>query len=160
MADILLVVLGALCMLVGLLGCLLPVLPGPPLSWTGLLLLHLSKHVDFSVKFLFIWAGITLLVTVLDYIVPIWGTRKFGGSKSGTWGAAIGMLAGIFIFPPIGLIILPFAGAFLGELLEGKETALAFRAALGTFIGFLLGTGLKLAASLMMTFYFVRAFFV
>jgi uncharacterized protein YqgC (DUF456 family) len=147
-------------MLVGLLGCLLPVLPGPPLSWAGLFLLHLSEFADFTVNFLVVWAVITLVVTVLDYIVPIWGARKFGGSRAGTWGAAIGMVAGIFIFPPVGLILLPFLGAFLGELLEGKETALAFRAALGTFIGFLLGTGIKFAASLMMTFYFVRAFFL
>jgi uncharacterized protein YqgC (DUF456 family) len=160
MADILLLVLGIMCMLIGLLGCMLPVLPGPPLSWAGLLLLHFSDYADFSLNFLIFWAAITLLVTVLDYIVPVWGAKKFGGSRSGTWGAAIGMVAGIFIFPPVGLILMPFLGAFIGELLEGKETALAFRAALGTFIGFLLGTGLKLAASLMMTFYFVRAFFV
>ncbi|MFN8206672.1 MAG: DUF456 domain-containing protein [Bacteroidales bacterium] len=160
MVDILLLVSGIICMLAGLLGCLLPVLPGPPLSFAGLFLLHLSKYTDFSIKFLVVWAAITIVVTVLDYIVPVWGARKFGGSRSGTWGAAIGMVAGLFIFPPVGLILLPFMGAFIGELLEGKETALAFRAALGTFIGFLLGTGLKLAASLMMTFYFVRAFFI
>lgn len=137
-------------MMVGILGCLLPVLPGPPISYIGLLLLHFTRFADFSSTFLLTWACIVIIVTVLDYIVPIWGTKKFGGSKSGMWGAAIGLVAGIFFLPPIGIIAGPFAGAFIGEALTGKNSKDAFRAGLGSFLGFLAGVGIKLAASIIM----------
>lgn len=87
-------------MLAGIIGCVVPVLPGPPLSYAGLLLLHFTRFGHFSISFLLIFAGIAILVTVLDYIVPILGTKKYGGSKAGVWGSTIGLLAGMFFFPP------------------------------------------------------------
>ena len=97
---------------------------------------------------------------MLDYIVPIWGTKKFGGSKAGMWGAAIGLVIGIFVLPPLGIIVGPFAGAVIGETLTGKKAAEAFRAGLGSLLGLMMGVGLKLAASLAMTFYFVKELIV
>jgi len=156
MGDILLTAGGAALMIVGIVGCVLPVIPGPPLSFVGLLLLHFSKYAEFSFEFLMIFGSIAVIVTVLDYIVPIWGTKKFGGSKSGMWGAGIGLVIGIFVLPPLGIIVGPFAGAVIGEALTGKKAAGAFRAGLGSLLGLMMGVGLKLAASLAMTFYFVK----
>ncbi|KPK84573.1 MAG: hypothetical protein AMS27_09575 [Bacteroides sp. SM23_62_1] len=159
MTDILLVGFGSALMILGLLGCILPVIPGPPLSFIGLIVLHFTKFADFSYTFFLLWGSVAIIVTVLDYVVPIWGTKKFGGSKSGMWGAGIGLVVGLFFFPPLGIIIGPFAGAVIGEAITGKDTKASFRAGLGSFLGLLMGVGIKLAASVMMTFYFIREFF-
>lgn len=158
MMDILLIVLGVVCILTGIAGCILPVIPGPPLSWLGLLLLHFTRYGQFSTNFLLVMAFLALAVTVLDYIIPVWGTKKFGGSKAGMWGATIGIFLGLFFFPPAGLIIGPFIGAIIGEVIAGKDSTSAFKAGLGSFIGFLLSTGLKLGVSLMMAVYFFKEF--
>ncbi|MDX9696610.1 MAG: DUF456 domain-containing protein [Bacteroidales bacterium] len=157
--DYFLLVLSILLIITGLLGCVLPVLPGPPFSFLGLLLLHFTKFADFTVTFLIITAVLAIIVTVLDYIVPIWGTKKFGGSKAGQWGATIGMIIGMLFLGPLGLIFGPLVGAIIGELIKGTESRQALRAGFGAFIGFLLGVGLKLAASLYMTYHYVKAFF-
>jgi uncharacterized protein len=156
MTDYLLLSLGIVFCIIGILGCLLPVLPGPPINYLALILLHFSRFADYSTTFLVVMAIITILVTVMDYIIPIWGTKSFGGTKAGMWGATIGMLAGIFVLPPVGLILGPFAGAFIGESLQGKSSAESLKASMGTLLGFFLGIGLKLAVSLMMCFYFIR----
>jgi uncharacterized protein YqgC (DUF456 family) len=160
MADLLLTAGGSLLMIVGLIGCVLPVIPGPPLSFIGLLLLHFSKYADFSFEFLLMFGCVAVIVTALDYVVPIWGTKKFGGSKAGMWGAAIGLVLGLIFLPPLGIIIGPFAGAVIGEALTGKEARHAFKAGLGSLLGLMMGIGLKLAASITMTFYFVRELIV
>ena len=156
MADLLLTAGGALLMIVGLVGCVLPVIPGPPLSFIGLLLLHFTRYADFSFEFLLMFGCIAVIVTILDYIVPIWGTKKFGGSRAGMWGAAIGLVLGLIFLPPLGVIIGPFAGAVIGEALTGKKAEKAFRAGLGSLLGLMMGIGLKLAASIAMTFYFIK----
>jgi uncharacterized protein YqgC (DUF456 family) len=160
MVDIILVIIGIILIGLGIAGCILPIIPGPPVSYTGLLLLHFTKYADFSSEFLIFFAFLAIAVTVLDYIVPIWGTKKFGGSKAGIWGATIGMIIGIFFFPPIGIIIGPFLGAFIAEVLKGKDTQKSFKAALGSLFGFMLGVGLKLISSFIMTFYFFKELFI
>lgn len=140
-------------MLTGLVGCILPIIPGPPLSWIGLLLIHFSRFADFSSRFLWITALISIAVTVLDYLIPVWGTKQFGGSRYGMWGATIGMVLGIF-FSPVGMILGAFAGAVIGEAMNGKDSTSAFKSGFGSFIGFMLGIGLKLITSLYFTFRF------
>ncbi|HKJ43351.1 MAG TPA: DUF456 domain-containing protein [Sunxiuqinia sp.] len=152
--DYVLIGFGILLILGGIAGAVLPVLPGPPLSYVGLLLLHFTSKYQFSTKFLVIWAIITVVVYLLDYIIPVWGTKKFGGSKRGVWGSVIGLVIGLILFPPWGIIIGPFAGAVLGELSSGKESKAALRSGFGSFVGFLTGTLLKLIASGMMAWYF------
>ena len=140
-------------MILGIAGCLLPMLPGPPLSYLGLIAIQLSSKINFSPKFLISWGVIVILVSILDYVIPIWGTKYFGGSKYGVWGSMAGLLAGLFI-PPIGIIIGPFLGAVVGEMLSGNRQN-ALKAGFGSFIGFLAGTVVKLLVSLIMLYYFV-----
>jgi uncharacterized protein YqgC (DUF456 family) len=156
MTDIILIIFGVIIMILGIIGCLVPVLPGPPLSFIGLLLLHFTKFGDFTTPTLIIFASMAVFVTVLDYLVPMWGTRKFGGSKYGTRGAAIGLIIGFF-FGPLGIILGPLLGAFTGEMIFKDDFKYAMKAGFGSLVGFLTGVGLKLAASFIMTFYFVKA---
>jgi len=153
--DILLIVLGACFLLVGLLGCILPVIPGPPLSYFALLLLQATRFGHFTPKFLIITAIIMVLITISDYILPMWCAKKWGGSKAGAIGAVLGLLIGLF-FPPIGIIVGPFLGAVGCELIAGRDTKTSLRSGFGSFIGFLLGTGVKLASSIAFTYFFIK----
>ncbi|MCL1865458.1 MAG: DUF456 domain-containing protein [Spirochaetes bacterium] len=158
--EIVLVILAFLFLLVGLLGTVFPILPGPPLSYIGLLLLQLSGYGNFSSTFLWIWAAITVVVTVVDYLLPPWIAQRFGGSRSAAIGSLLGLVAGIFLFPPWGLIIGPFLGALAGELYYDREDkAKAFKVAFGAFLAFILGTGAKLIVSSMMIYYAVKVMF-
>lgn len=152
--DFILIGLGILCVVTGILGCILPALPGPPFNYVALLLLHFTARYHFSIRFLLIWALITVIVVVLDYVIPVWGTKKFGGSRRGVWGSIGGLIVGMFFFPPLGIIVGPIIGAILAELSGGKNQRDALKAGLGSFIGFLAGTLLKLIASGMMTWHF------
>ncbi len=150
--EIFLIILAFACIILGILGSVLPVLPGVPLSYVGILLLHFTEKVQFSTQFLILWAVLVILVQLLDYYVPIWGTKKFGGSKRGVWGCAIGMVVGMF-FGPWGIILGPFAGAIVGELTGGKQTQDAIKAGFGSFMGFLLGIVSKLIVGGFLLYY-------
>lgn len=152
--DIVLIILGALCLLAGIVGCIVPALPGVPLAYVGLWLLHITDRAQFSWQFLLIWGIITVVVQVLDYIIPVWGTKKFGGTKWGTWGSMIGLLLGMFL-GPWGIILGPFMGAVVGELIAGKASSQALRAGFGSFVGLMTGTVIKLICCGMMTYYFI-----
>jgi hypothetical protein len=155
MSDYIFLILGIILMIVGIIGCLVPVLPGPPVSYIGLILLHVTRFGSFSSTVLITLAIVTITVTILDYVVPIWGTRKFGGSKYGARGATVGLVIGLFL-GPAGIIIGPLLGAIVGELIFKDDMKYAIRAGFGSLLGFLTGVGLKLAASFVMTFYFAK----
>lgn len=155
--DTFLIVIAVILLIVGIAGCILPFLPGPPLAYGSLLLLQFTTKKPFTEEFLIIWAIVTLAVVLADYYIPIWGTKKFGGTKSGVWGSTIGLVLGLFFFPPFGIIIGPFLGALVGELINNQDSKKAFRSAFGSFIGFIAGTVMKLGVSLVMGFYFIRA---
>ncbi|MBN1340137.1 MAG: DUF456 domain-containing protein [Bacteroidales bacterium] len=157
--DILWKVSGLALVIVGIIFSVLPVIPGQVVAWSALLLLQLTKPVPFSAGFLALWAFITAAVTLLDYFIPIWGTKKLGGSKQGIWGATLGLISGIFFFPPLGMIIGPFLGAFAGEMIAGKDTRTALKSGLGSFIGFVAGSLMKLAISVIMAYHFITAAF-
>jgi uncharacterized protein YqgC (DUF456 family) len=152
--EILWFVVGGLLILIGIVGCFLPILPGPPLAFLGLWIQQLKEPNPFTSKFLWIWFGITLVVTAIDYWAPVYATKKFGGSKAGIWGCMIGLLLG-FWMGPFGIIIGPLAGAFIGEIMNNQDSSKAMRAALGSFIGFLLSTLLKLILCVIMFWYWV-----
>jgi uncharacterized protein YqgC (DUF456 family) len=155
MSDYILLILGILLMILGIIGCLVPVLPGPPFSFLGLILLHLTRFGQFTIATLIILGAIAVVVTVLDYIVPVWGTKRFGGSKYGTRGATVGLIIGLFL-GPMGIILGPLIGAFVGEMIFKDDIRYAFKAGFGSLLGFLTGIGLKLAASFVMTYFFVK----
>jgi len=118
--EILLAVLAFLFLLIGLLGSVVPVLPGPPISFIGLLVLQWSGYGNFSSEFLLVWAAITAAVTIIDYILPAWMTKKFGGSRAAVIGSVVGFIVGLLFFPPLGLLVGSFLGAFVGELLNQR----------------------------------------
>ena len=129
------IAIGALVLiLIGFVGSALPVIPGPILSWVGYLLLKWTRFSQDRMEgyetTLWIFLFLVILVTVLDYVVPVWGTKKWGGSKAGMWGATIGLIIGLF-FGPFGIILGPFIGAFLGELISGKKEKEALKAGWG-----------------------------
>ncbi|UBM59213.1 DUF456 domain-containing protein [Marinilongibacter aquaticus] len=154
--DILLLILSLVCLLVGLAGSVLP-LPGPPLSFVGLIVLHYSKFAHFSENTFIAFGLATLAVTVLDYYVPIWGTKKFGGTKAGVRGSTAGMLIGLFT-GPWGIFIGAFLGALLGEMIWGDRPN-ALKAAIGSFAGFAAGIAMKLTLCLFMLYYAAREIF-
>ena len=153
--DIALIVIGIILLIGGIVGCIVPFLPGPPLAYGSLILLQFTRFQPFSLTFLIVWAIVVFVVVLLDYYIPIWGTKRFGGTKGGTWGATIGLLLGLFL-PPVGILIGPFLGAFVGELINRQNTGAAFRSAIGAFVGFLTGTLMKLIICGILTFYFVK----
>ena len=155
--DYFLLIVAILLMILGIIGCLVPILPGPPLSYLGLVAVHFTRFANVSHKLFIILGCIAIAVTILDYVVPIWGTRHFGGSKYGARGATVGLIIGLFLGPP-GVIAGPFIGAVVGELIFKDDIKYALKAGFGSLLGFMTGVGLKLATSLIITFYFVKAF--
>ena len=151
--EILLIILGSLLIVAGFIGSFLPVVPGPPLSYVGLLALQLTASHPFSWQFFLVWGLIVGALMILDNVIPAYGAKTFGGSAYGIWGCIVGMGVGLF-FSPVGLVVGPLAGAFIGELIGGKDSDQAFRSALGSFAGFLASTVLKVVASGLMGYYF------
>ena len=155
---ILLIVIGGILVLVGIAGCVVPVLPGPPISYISLILLSWAyKWKAYSTNFLLVMGIITVAVTVLDFILPIYLPKRYGASKFGIWGSIFGMIVGMIIFPPFGLIIGTFLGAVLGELAFNKDKRASLKAALGVFIGTIAAILLKVSVSGIIGFYFFRA---
>ena len=152
-----LLILGFILMLVGIIGSILPALPGPPISWVGILMLYLCEGISINYWILAVTLLIAVIIGILDYIIPAKGTKYFGGSKYGIWGTNIGLVVGIFAPIPFGFLIGPFVGALVGELIyNSQEKGRAFKAATGSFIGFLAGTFMKVLVSLL----FLGLFFV
>jgi uncharacterized protein YqgC (DUF456 family) len=150
--DIFLLIVGFLLAITGIIGSILPILPGPILGWFGLLLLYLTKIVPINYTLLGITLVVAIAVLVLDYVIPSVGTKKFGGTKFGVIGTTIGLILGIFFFPPIGLIVGPFVGAFIGEMIyDSKNPKKALKVSYGSFIGFLTGTLLKFVVAVIFT---------
>ena len=156
--DIALMIIAGLLMLTGLVGCVLPVLPGVPLAYVGLLLLQLTDKVQFSTTFMLIWLAVVIVIQVLDYYVPAWGTKQFGGSKWGVVGSTLGLIAGLFT-GPWGIVLGPFIGAVIGEWLQFKDWDKALKAGWGSFIGLLIGVVMKLVCCGLMIYYFFAAIF-
>lgn len=158
MTAIVLIILAVILGIIGIIGSIVPGLPGPPVSWIGMLLAFLARRLnnsdnEITTSCLLIWLAIMVVVSILDYVIPSKFTKLAGGSKSGSRGATIGMIIGMFA-TPLGMIPCSLIGAFLAEWLqEDKPVSAAIKAALGTFAGFLAGTGLKLISATCMMYY-------
>ncbi len=146
----LLLILGFACAIVGVFGSFLPVLPGPSISWVGIVLLYFTNAVSANYWILGLSLLFTIALTILDYIIPAKGTKKFGGSSYGIWGTNIGLVVGIFAPIPLGFIIGPFVGAFVGELIYDKQDhKRALKAATGSLLGFLASSFMKFVVCMM-----------
>ena len=153
--ETLVIVLAVLAGLIGIAGSILPGLPGTPVSWVGMLILYIwgsgtnAAGEPMSTSTLLIWGAVVVIVSLIDYVVPMYFTKVTGGSKYAEWGALIGLVAGI-ILTPIGMIAGSFLGAFLAEILYAKkDPTSSLKAAIGSFIGFIAGTGIKTIASVL-----------
>ena len=159
--EIALEIFCALLGVIGILGSVLPILPGPPISYVGMLILYIwgiDTQDDLTRTVMITWLIVAIAVVVLDYIVPSYFTKVTGGSKTAAKASTVGMIIGILFFPPAGMIIGAFLGALVAEMfIEGKELKHSLKAALGSFLGFLFGTGLKLTASGVMMYYIIAA---
>ena len=154
--------------LIGIIGAIIPGIPGPPVSFIGFLVAWLCLDDDFSYWYLIVTGVLAALITVLDYYMPVWGTKKFHGTKSGMWGSTIGLIVSIFVLPwlgitigPLGLgglLLGPFLGALIGELIA-KNNKNAFRSALGSFVGFLLGTFIKFVYCIVIMVFIIKIVF-
>lgn len=149
--DYLLILLALLFCFTGLAGCIIPGLPGPPLNYVALILLQWAFR-PFSVTFLIVWAAAVIIITILDYMLPIWTAKKFGATRQGIIGSIAGMILGIF-FTPIGMIAGLIAGAILGDLIAGQQLHKAVGSGAATAFGTLLTIGIKLIVSGIMAFY-------
>ncbi len=154
--DVIVISLALICGALGLLGAVLPALPGPPFSYAGVLLLLLCDAPDLSVTFLAVSGVVMLLITVVDYILPVWFTQLSGGSRESVRGALAGMLVGLF-FLPLGIIIGPFIGAFAGEYIVCNRSGKAFKVASLSFVAFIVTTALKIVYGAVMLYYIVAA---
>lgn len=152
--DIAFLIIGFFFIILGIMGSFLPILPGPPISWIGLLLLHLTDAVAMNRVFLIITLGIAIVLFVLDYAIPAIGTKKFGGSSYGVMGTTIGLIVGIIAPIPFGILIGPFVGAFVGELLNKADSKTALKAAFGSFLGFLASTFMKFVVTIIYAIFF------
>ncbi|MBO6605684.1 DUF456 domain-containing protein [Psychroserpens sp.] len=157
--DIILVIVAALLMILGIIGSFLPILPGPLTSWVGLLVFHLTDVVPMNWTFLIITFIIALAIWILDYIIPAMGTKRYGGSKAGMIGTTIGLLVGLFSPIPGGIIIGPFFGALIGELIYKSDFDKAVKAAFGSFIGFIASTFIKFVVAIIFLGLFLSKFF-
>lgn len=146
--DITLSIAAFVLSILGIIGCIVPALPGVVLSYAGLLCAWFTSYSHMTSGAIWLWLAVTVAVSVADYFLPAWMTRRFGGSRSGAIGATVGVFAGFFLFPPVGIILGPFVGAVLGELLNDRgNVPKAFLVGFGSFLAFVVGTGVKLAAS-------------
>jgi uncharacterized protein len=155
-------ILAVVCVLGGLAGCILPALPGPPLSYVGFFIVWAARGFEartFGNVAPWVLLGVTIVVTVLDTLAPMLGAKRYGATKWGVWGAVVGLLVGIVWFPPFGMIVGTFVGALAGELLKGQSRRQSMRAAWGVFVGTMVGIVLKLAVSAAIAwFVFVEIF--
>ena len=151
-------ILALICAVVGVVGCVVPILPGTPICYVAILLCQWAGA-GFATNDLIVWAAIAVIVTLVDTYLPVWMTKRFGGSKAASRGAMVGIIVGFFA-GPIGIILGPFFGALIGELThDGSDSARAFKVAFGSFAAFICGTGIKLAASIYMTIEIWKAIF-
>lgn len=148
--EYILLMLSMLLLIGGLVGSVLPALPGLPVSWLGILCLYLTKGVEMNHPILWVSFIVMISVSILDYVIPSQGTKKFGGSKYGVWGTNIGLVVGILAPIPFGFLIGPFVGALVGELIyNSSDQKRALKAATGSLIGFLASTFMKVIVSFM-----------
>jgi uncharacterized protein YqgC (DUF456 family) len=157
MFDIILLTIGLIIAIIGLIGCIVPAIPGPPLNFISLIVLEFVVGGAYSLTFYIVWGIITVATIILDYVFPVWSAKIYKVSNAGIWGSVIGMIVGILFFPPFGMMAGLILGAVIGELMSGKKSQDALKAGMVTFISTLLMIIFKFAVSGIMTYYFIKS---
>ncbi len=142
----------------GIVGTLVPAVPGTPLNMAALLVAYFLCPGEIATHLLFALLVAGLIVIILDYVAPIWMTRAGGGSRRAAWGSTLGLVAGLF-FMPMGLIVGPLIGAFVGEITDSHRPDKAIKVSLWSFAAFLLTTGIKLMAGIVISYYSISAIY-
>lgn len=156
--DLLLIILGSFLLIVGIIGCFVPVIPGPIIAYFALLVLKLSTTSAIGTTWLWVFGILAVSVSIIDNVIPVYTTKRFGGSRAGTIGSLVGLVVGLLFFPPVGFLFGPLLGAFAGELyVHQSDMKAAASAALGALLGVLAGSLLKLALVLWMAWVFYTA---
>lgn len=158
MFDLILLFLGVLLCMVGIVGSFIPIIPGPLTSWFGILVLNLTGAVDFNYYFVVMTLIVSVVISAFDYIIPIVGVKKLGGSKGGLIGASIGLIIGLIILGPLGILFGPFLGAITGEMINNKNLTESIKPALGSLLGILIGSGIKFCLSMVYLFFYLNIF--
>ncbi len=159
MSHIIGLVVASIIFLVGLAGTILPVMPGAPLIWLGMLIYgFIAGFEALGVVFFIVQGLLALAVMGVDYLFTAMGSHYFGGSKAALWGAAGGLLVGLFFFP-FGLLIGPFLGAALADLLFRKKADQALRSGVGASLGFFSALPIKLTLEVIMIVWFLVRIF-
>lgn len=164
--EYLIYLLAVVFIIVGIVGDVVPGLPGVPISYAAMILLHFFTDITYTTEALIIYGILCAVITIVDYFVPVWGTKKFGGTKAGVRGSTIGLIVGVVVLPILGIVIGPFGligilagpffGAYIGEKMTGVDDQLAWRSAIGSFVGFVAGTLLKVVYSLVVGFVVIK----
>lgn len=164
--EYLIFLLAVVFIIVGIIGDVVPGLPGVPISYAAMILLHFFTDITYTTEALIIYGILCAVITIVDYFVPVWGTKKFGGTKAGVRGSTIGLIVGVVVLPILGIVIGPFGligilagpffGAYIGEKMTGVDDQLAWRSAIGSFVGFVAGTLLKVVYSLVVGFVVIK----
>jgi len=158
MFDLILLFVGVILCMVGIAGSFMPLIPGPLTSWFGIFVLNLTSAVDFNLYFVIITLIVAVSISAFDYIIPIVGVKKLGGSKGGLIGASIGLVIGLIILGPFGILIGPFLGAITGEMINKKNLLDTIKPALGSLLGVLIGSGIKFCLSIVYLFFYLNIF--
>lgn len=153
--DSLVIILGFVLSIVGLIGCIIPGIPGPPLNFAAIVLIKFFYAEEVAWSALILFGLFTIAITILDYAVPVLGGKLFKASRSGIIGSTIGMLIGIFIYPPFGIFIGLFVGAIIGEIISGKTIIETTKTSSGIFLISLIAIIIKFLGSLAMSIYFL-----
>lgn len=155
-AELFVLILGSIAVIAGIIGCVVPVIPGPLLSFLGLILLSIPAAFSlYSPWILVVLGAAAVIAQILDNILPALSSKKAGASRAGVWGSIVGMFLGMIFFPPVGVFVGAFVGALAAEIILNPENQAPLRAAMGVFTGTLLGIVLKLAVAGTITVYFV-----
>lgn len=156
--TIVLLGISLLIMIAGLVGIIVPVIPSTPLIWGGAFLYAIfTEFEEITWKILIVFAFLTVFTLVADFIANMYGAKKFGASTWGVIGSTVGMIVGAITTGIIGLVLGAFLGAIISELILGKHYKDAFNAGVGSFLGFLGGSLIKLIIGFVMIGYFIWA---
>ncbi|MDD4848731.1 MAG: DUF456 domain-containing protein [Bacteroidales bacterium] len=161
--EVLLIIIGFILIILGIIGAVAPVLPGPPLCWLSLVCLECTNYYDINNWVLIITGLFMLIITFLDYWIPAAGTKFFGGSKAGVWGSMVGVVAALLLFGItgiVGIILFPFLGALVGEMMVEKPLEQSFKAATGALLGFLAGTLMKILYGVVLLILYIVLLFI